>query len=282
MTMLLITGGSGYLGSALVHLAATQGWQVAATYHSQRPSDSPAELFPLDLRDRVATADLISSMRPTVLIHTAYVQSGPDLWPITAEGAAVVAQAAYAVGTRLLHLSSDVVFDGERTGAYTEYDPPAPISEYGSAKATAEQLVAAAHPAALIIRTSLIYGGTTPSMHEQLVFNAIDRQAEIAFYSDEYRCPIQVGDLAQALLEVAITPQSGILHLAGAETLSRYAFARHIAAASGRDPDLLKHAPSPGLAGRRPRNCALDTTLARSLLRTRLRGVREVLQSAMI
>jgi dTDP-4-dehydrorhamnose reductase len=277
MPLLLITGGSGYLGTELVHRSAKQSWHVIATYHSHRPPDSTTELVPLDLRDGAAAEHLITTLRPAVIIHTAYVQSGPDLWPITSDGAAIVARAANAVGARLLHLSSDVVFDGERIGAYTEHDPPAPISDYGSAKASAERLVAAAHPGALIIRTSLIYGGATPSMHEQLVFNALDTQADIAFFTDEYRCPVQVGDLAEALLEVATTAQSGILHLAGAETLSRYAFARHIAAGSGRDPDLLKFANSPGLAGRRPRNCALDTTLARSLLTTQLRGVRDVL-----
>ncbi len=277
MPLMLITGGSGYLGSELVRRATRQHWHVVATYHSQCPPDSTAEFVPLDLRDGVAVEHLITTLRPAVIIHTAYVQSGPDLWPITSDGAAAVARAAYIVGARLLHLSSDVVFDGERIGAYTEDDPPAPISDYGSAKARAEQLVAAAHPGALIIRTSLIYGGETPSMHEQLVFNALDRQADIAFFTDEYRCPIQVGDLAEALLEVATTAQSGMLHLAGAEILSRYAFARHIAAASGRNPDLLKFATSPGLAGRRPRNCALDTTRARSLLTTQLRGVRDVL-----
>jgi dTDP-4-dehydrorhamnose reductase len=176
-----------------------------------------------------------------------------------------------------VHLSSDVVFDGERTGAYLEDDPPSPVSDYGRAKATAEQLVAELDPGALIVRTSLIYGGPTPSPHERLALDAADGHNQVAFFSDEFRCPIQVGDLAAALLEAAQTKHAGLLHIAGAETVSRYAFAALIAGAAGRDPASLRSARSADSPVRRPRNCALAIDRATQLLTTRLRGVREVL-----
>ncbi len=274
---LLITGGSGFLGAALVELARTQGWDVVATYHTHMPQTAGVRWEALDLRDRAATRALIERYAPDVVIHTAYRQEEPDMTAITAHGAGAVAQGAYAAQSRLIHLSSDVVFDGERSGSYTETDAPCPVTAYGAAKAAAERLVADAHPAALIVRTSLIYGGPEhPGRHERFVLDVIDGRAEAVFFTDELRCPIAVGDLAAALLELAEQDRSGILHVAGPDVVSRYEFARLIAGAFGRDPARVRGGPSPA-APRRPRNCALDSRVAQGMLTTRIRGVRDVL-----
>ncbi|MDW8212564.1 MAG: SDR family oxidoreductase [Roseiflexaceae bacterium] len=274
---MLITGGSGFLGSALVDLARTQGWNVVATYHSRRPQTQGVRWEALDLRDRAATRALVERYEPDVVIHTAYRQEGPHMAAITADGAGAVAQGAYVAQARLIHLSSDVVFDGERDGRYSEADTPQPVTAYGAAKAAAERLVVAAHPAALIVRTSLIYGGPDrPGRHERFVLDVIDGRAEAIFFNDELRCPIEVGDLAAALLDLAALDYKGILHVAGPDVVSRYEFACMVARAFGRDPARVRGGPSPA-APRRPRNCALDSRLAQSMLATRIRGVRDVL-----
>lgn len=231
----------------------------------------------LDIRDESAVARAFAAWRPDVVIHTAYRQRGPDLWSTSAEGAGVVAHVAREIGARLIHMSSDALFDGERVGSYNESDDPSPITLYGAAKAAAERLVADSHPAALIVRTSLIYGGQQPGPHEQLVLDALAGQADIAFFTDELRCPITVSDLAAVLLELAATDQAGRLHVAGVDLVSRYEFAQLVASAHGHDPARLRAATSATSSVQRPRNCALDISLARRLLRTQLRGVREVL-----
>jgi dTDP-4-dehydrorhamnose reductase len=174
-------------------------------------------------------------------------------------------------------MSSDALFDGEREGAYTEQDAPCPITPYGAAKAAAERLVAEFHPQALIVRTSLIYGGMTLGPHEQLILDAADGRVDLAFFRDELRCPVVVDELASALLELAPTELGGILHLAGADLVSRYEFACLVAAAHGRRVERLRAALSAESGMRRPRNCGLDCSRARSLVQTRFRGVREVL-----
>jgi dTDP-4-dehydrorhamnose reductase len=278
MQRLLITGGTGYLGSELVRQAPAKGWEVVATYFSQHPSSGGARWLPLDIRDRSAVARALDDLRPQVVIHTAYRQSGPDLWAATAAGAGAVASAARRTSARLIHLSSDALFNGERDGFYTEQDPPSPITPYGDAKAEAEQLVAQAHPAALIARTSLIYGGPEPGPHEQLALDAASGRVDLAFFIDELRCPIAVGDLAAALLELARLDVAGPLHLAGADAVSRYEFACAVVTAHGGAPNRLRAGLSAASGARRPRNCALDSSRAHSLIRTRLRGVREVLK----
>ena len=165
-----------------------------------------------------------------------------------------------------MHLSTDVVFDGEKGEPYVEEDEPAPLTDYGRAKADAERAVLEAHPGALVVRTSLIYGGLEPGPQERL---AADPDA--SFFTDEVRCPIQVGDLAQALVELSRHELGGRLHVAGADRLSRREFAELLA---GRAVRAAKSSDS-GLV--RPRDCSLAIDRARELLHTRLRGAREVL-----
>lgn len=275
---ILITGGTGYLGSELVHQAAAQGWDVIATYHRQTPMQQPGLRWQaLDLREPQTVAELCTSYQPDVIIHTAYIQAGPDLEQITTNASSAIAQIATHHAARLIHISSDAIFNGEKTEPYTEQDAPSPITPYGHAKAQAEAYVSTYCPKALIVRTSLIYGGIHRSAHEELVLSALRGEHDIAFFTDEVRCPIVVSDLAGAVLELASSQQYGILNIAGADSVSRADFAQLIAHANGYDPAGLRFARSADQTIKRPRNVALETSLARSLLKTRLRGVYEYL-----
>jgi dTDP-4-dehydrorhamnose reductase len=304
MRRLLITGGSGYLGAELVRQAIAQArWAITATTFSQQGSQAGVDYRTVDISDQAAVNFLFDDVQPEIVIHTAYRQNEPGLWDVTARGAQHVAQAAQRYGARLIHLSSDALFDGEKDGSYTEDDLPNPITPYGAAKADAERLVAVAHSDALIVRTSLIYGGDRQgagimgqeldtiqerrsdetdnlpgiSVHERLILDAAHGLIDIAFFTDEIRCPIQVSDLAQALLELTMTDTRGVLHVAGADAVSRYTFACRVAAAYGHSPTVLHAALSESFGARRPRNCAMDSAPAQQLLQTRLRGVHEVL-----
>jgi dTDP-4-dehydrorhamnose reductase len=250
---LLITGGTGYLGTTLARRASDAGWAVGAPGSAE-----------LDVRDRAAVEDALAGFAPTLVVNAAYRQDTPDEWSINAGGAGTVASACGAAGVRLIHISTDVVFDGARRD-YVEEDVPSPISDYGRSKAEGERLVAEAHPAALIVRTSLLYGGAIPSKHELAA-----RDPSRTFFTDELRCPAQVDDLAAAVLELAGSDLGGLLHVAGPDAVSRCEFARLLA---GSD---VRCAKSTDLGIARPLDCTLDSSRASSLLRTRLRGAREV------
>lgn len=275
---IFITGGTGYLGRVLVRQALALGATVGASYLSQPPERDDVAWAPLDLRDPAAAAGALSAFRPDLVIHTAFRQYDPDLLAVTAAGAGAVARSSAALGARLIHMSSDVIFDGERPGAYTEADPPGPISPYGAAKAQAEALVADAHPGAAIVRTSLIYGFNPIDRQTQFALEAAAGQRSDRLFTDEYRCPVYVEDLAAALLELAALPYAGVLHIAGAEAVSRHELATLMAQASGYDPSVIRSGLSSESPVRRPRNCVLDISRARGLLRTPLRGIREVLR----
>jgi dTDP-4-dehydrorhamnose reductase len=267
---LLVTGGSGYLGGEVVRRATAAGWIAAGSSFR-----SPGPLA-LDVRDRPAVAAVIAALRPDCVIHTAYLQDGPQAWATNVDGTANVAAAAASAGARLVHLSTDLVFAG-RGGPYREDDPVEPVLEYGRSKAAAEHAVMVADPSAVVVRTSLIYGGEQLSGHERRILEVADGHAELAFFTDELRCPVRVADLADALLAVASSDTAGPLHLAGADGVSRYEFACLVAAAHGRRTDHLRTTASAETAPQRPRDCRLDSGRAAGLLGAALPGVRSVL-----
>jgi dTDP-4-dehydrorhamnose reductase len=263
---LFVTGLGGYLGHAL---AAAARSEVAGTIRS-RPAPPGTYGLLIDVRDEEGVRGALRDFRAQAVIHTAYVHGGEEMRSINVDGSAAVARAARALGVRVVHVSSDLVFPGDVGRPLREDDRPAPVTDYGATKADAEAAVAAADPAAVLVRTSLIYGGAQPSDHERRAL-----EPTMTFYEDEIRCPVAAGDLAAALLELAGREDvAGPLHVAGADAVSRLEFARLIAAAHGRDPATIA-------GGRRPRgrpgDITLDCSRARALLRTRVRGVREVL-----
>jgi dTDP-4-dehydrorhamnose reductase len=259
MQRLLITGGCGYLGRELLLRAPNRGWEVRATWFERSPQGA-AEWLQADLRDPEAARQAVAGV--DAVIHTAYRQ-GAGEWEANVGGSSAVANAAR--GLRLVHLSTDLVFDGLR-GRYREDDPPAPVGAYGRSKAEAERVVAETHPGATIARTSLIYGGAEPGPQERLAAEGK------RFFVDEIRSPVQVGDLAEALLEVVAQELPGPLHLGGADDLSRFDFAVLL----GADPARIE----PGHTTReRAPDVSLDSSRAAKLLRTRLRGAYDVLSS---
>lgn len=268
---LLVTGASGYLGRELMVRAEAAGFAARGSWHTHAVAG-----IRLDVCDRGAVQAAMARVMPAVVVHTAYVQAGERLHEVNVQGSANVAAAAAAAGARLLHLSTDVVFDGEGGAPYREHDPPRPITDYGRSKLAAERRVAEADPGALIVRTSLIYGGAHLAPHERLVLEALDGR-DVDFFTDERRSPVAVADLADALLELAGLDVSGLLHVAGPQPLSRFQLARLVALAHGRSPQPLRPARSADQALPRPRDCVLDSSRARALLATRLRGVDEVL-----
>ncbi len=272
---LLITGMAGYLGRHVARLATAQGWEVAGTVHTTPAADSEWRALPVDVRDAPGVRTAVRAARPDAVVHTAY-RMGDDerAWSINVGGAQAVAAAAAGAGARLEHLSTDGVSSATLGRPLREHAPPDPVTGYGEAKAAAETAVAAVDPSALLIRTSLLYGGDGLGSHERAALAAARGERDMAFFTDETRCPIAVDDLAAAVLELVASDLAGPLHVAGPDTLDRLAFARLLAEADGADPQALRGAMGgPG----RPKACVLDSTRARGLLRTPLRGVREAL-----
>jgi dTDP-4-dehydrorhamnose reductase len=288
---LVITGGSGFLGRWVVRLARS-GWDVTATYLNNPMHEPGVDWRRLDVQDPAAVAALLADVQSGVVIHTAALNPGQGtaFEAVNAVGTRHVARAAARFGARLIHVSSDVLFDGQQ-GSYVEADGPSPITPYGRSKALAEEAVGSSGATAVIVRTSLIYGAAATAHRRSLQetpWRQWDRQTRwvvgdlkagkpVRLFTDEWRCPIWVESLAAALLELAGLAYMGTLHVAGAQSLSRYEFGARLARFHGVDPGGIIPALSRDSGLIRPLDCTLDGSRARALLRTRLLGVDQVL-----
>jgi dTDP-4-dehydrorhamnose reductase len=292
---MLVTGGSGYLGGWVVRLARAN-WRVSATFLT-RPVDPDVNgergvnWRRLDVRDAAAVDALMADVHPAVVVHTAAANPGgdADFAATNVDGTRHVARATRSVGARLIHISTDVIFDGEK-GSYVEEDLPQPITPYGRSKALAEEEVRASEAEAVIVRTSLIYGWRPRiDRHTRWVVEGLRAGNPPHLFTDELRCPMWVESLAAAVVELAVMTHTGVpsilqrrhsdgaLHVAGAQSLSRYQFGVRLARFHGVDPGPIVPARSRESGLVRPLDCTLDCSRARALLRTPLPGVDEVL-----
>ncbi|MEV4638994.1 sugar nucleotide-binding protein [Actinoplanes sp. NPDC049548] len=269
----LVVGASGHLGGEVARLASAAGDDVTGT------TTTPATGWsPLDITDRAAVHTLISSVRPELIVNTAY---RADSWTTCADGAANVATAASTVGARLVHVSTDAVHAG-RPSPYGDDEPPTPVSFYGAAKAAAETAVRAIDPDAVLVRTSLIVGDER-SKQVQLALALATGRTRGALFTDEYRCPIDATDLAAAILELATSGYAGIINVAGPERMSRADLGRLVAAAHNVDPAAVPTCTAAeGGLGPRPANVVLDSSRATTLLRTPLRPVADALSKSCV
>jgi dTDP-4-dehydrorhamnose reductase len=271
MTVLII-GGSGFLGAELVRQAVAAGHATAATFATRPVSIPGATWHAVDLRDPERVDAVVAEMAPHLVVNAT---SGDSDWAVTAEGPVRLATATAQHGSRLVHVSSDAVFSGSRVH-YDETDLPDPVTPYGAAKAAAETGIRFVAPDAVIARTSLIIGDRR-SAHVRAVHELAAGTRSGVLFTDDFRCPVHVADLAAALLELGFGDSHGVQHLAGADAVSRHDLGVLIAQRDGLDASKLPaglraHAAIPG-----PLDVRLDSRATQRRLRTTLRGARQFL-----
>src|SRR5690606_16515779 len=179
--------------------------------------------------------------------------------------------ACLAEGASLIHLSSDLVLDGE-SGPFDESAEPQPVHDYGRWKAQAEWYVREQLPEAAVIRCSLITSFEPPDPRSAWVARGLRGDSPVTLFVDEIRTPILVQDLAAQIVEIAgLKParRSGVWHLAGPEALSRFTLGTLIAAALRLPTDHLRASYSADHDAPRPRDVRLLTPRADRTLRHR-------------
>jgi dTDP-4-dehydrorhamnose reductase len=270
---LLVTGGAGFLGTHLLQQA--RNFTAFGTLHSTAATSIPDVSFHVcDLQQAQEVRILLDRIRPEIIIHTACSDQGGNL-AVIAPAAGLLAMLSAERQIRFIHLSTDQVFDGT-AAPYTEQDAPCPINPYGTAKAQAEDLVRSLNPQALIVRTSLLYGLGTPDRQTKQLIQTIQTGESYRLFIDEFRCPIWVKNLADALLELATKDYAGILHVGGPKPLNRWEFGMELLEHFGIKPatNIQKGTiEESGLV--RPKNLTLDSTYAQQILHTPLLSLPE-------
>jgi dTDP-4-dehydrorhamnose reductase len=281
---LFITGGTGFLGGHLLVLAGGN-WEVFASVRSRPPIVQDVRWVGMELADEKRIASAFKSVRPDAVIH-AGAMSGVDdcemqrerALAVNAKSSALLARLCEDAGARMVFVSSDMVFDGEK-GIYTESDPARPVNYYGETKRIAEDWVLQNCSNSVCGRAALIYGipaiGGTSFTYQMM--KRLEAGLEVSLFTDQYRSPIPVRSLAAALLELAEIPVTGICNLGGSERIDRYSFGMLVAEAKGYPKSLLKPVSIQDVRNQaaRPRDASMDISKARAILKTRLPDCRE-------
>ena len=225
----LVTGAAGQLGSHVVRQLVTDARVGALLALARRPDVGtpgvPAQC--LELTDFEVVRSTVRDFAPTHVVHLAAMTAVADCWQRPAEAervnvAATRVLAEAADGARFVFSSTDMVFDGT-AAPYHETDPPCPLSHYGRTKAAAEQVLAGL-PGTLIVRIPLMYG--FPYARRKTTFaqqmTALRSGTPLRLFTDEYRTPVWLADAARALIALARSDLTGVIHVAGPQRLSRY------------------------------------------------------------
>ena len=231
-----------------------------------------------DVTDPAAVAAAIAAFEPAVVVngaaHTAVdrAESEPGVAAaLNRDAPEHLARACAAVGVPLIHISTDYVYDGDKTGPYLETDPVAPLNVYGLTKLAGERIVQATTPRHVILRTSWVYSPRRVNFVRTMLRLGAERP-ELGVVADQHGCPTAAADIAGAILAIAArlngeTPVEafGVFHLCGSGATTWHGFAAALFALAARHG-----APSPRLRAiatsdyptpaRRPRNSVLDTT----------------------
>jgi dTDP-4-dehydrorhamnose reductase len=289
----LVTGGTGLLGAALIDHALRHGAHVAATHQRNAPHVRHERLrwLCVDHADLPSVERVVEDSGAAVVVHTAAMavpaeaEKDPERARlINTQLPRAVARACNQSGARLLHVSTDLVFDGTR-GDRREDDDVNPISTYGRTKALAEEEVAAACANHVVARTSLLLGPSPRGDRgvEELLANAVARGEKPSLFTDEFRTPVAAACLARILFELGSHTFRGVLHATGAEAFSRHALGLLVMEAFGLPPSSVTAASlagsAPAVPPRAP-NTTLNTTRLRQLAPavTLPRSIRDVLR----
>jgi dTDP-4-dehydrorhamnose reductase len=260
---ILLTGGSGQVGTEVVRLAPA-GLNIVAPGRTE-----------LDMADPDSIARMVAS-RPWAAVinsaaYTAVDKAESDIvtaWKVNALGPAALAQATAAAAIPLVHVSTDYVFDGSKDGFYREDDPVAPLGVYGASKQAGEQAVRTGNPRHVILRTAWVVSPHGANFVKTMLRLA-ETRPELGVVDDQRGCPTSATDIAGVLLKIAqrlitsVDAPTGVYHFVNRGEATWCEFARAIfavAAERGHPPpkvNAITTADYPTPA-RRPANSRLD------------------------
>jgi dTDP-4-dehydrorhamnose reductase len=246
---LLVAGATGTLGRAFARLCAGRGIPCRLLNRAEFDIASPA-----------GVAAALEAHRPWAVVNAAgYVrvddaEREPDrCLRENALGPRVLAEACGRAGIGLLTFSSDLVFDGQAGTPYPESAPVGPLSVYGRSKAEAERAVLAAHPAALVVRTSAFFGPWDGHNFVAAALRALRGGGAFAAADDLFVSPTYVPDLVHASLDLLLDGEAGVWHLANAGAVTWADLARRAARAAGLDEGAVVPRPAAAFGWPAPR-----------------------------
>ncbi len=278
---ILITGASGLLGLNL-SLMLTGPHTIVGVDRSKL-AHTPFELIQSDLLQAGACSRLIDTTHPDAVIHTAALanhetceEDPKEAERLNADLPGDLAEVCRSHAIRLIHISTDAVFDGKKDGVYTEADVPNPPSVYSATKLQGERNVLSTYPEAVVTRVNF-FGWSlsgTRSLSE-FFYNQLSAGKKANGFTDVRFCSIFIGDLGGILVRMLDGGLSGLYHAVGSEALTKYEFGLRIARQFGFDESLVQpiSVEESGLTARRSHNLRLSVHKLSTDLEIEIPGV---------
>ncbi len=239
-----VIGANGQLGSDLAEIFREEGLEVAGLTHSD-----------IEIKSRESVQETLKSLNPDLIINTAgnfnvekCETEVPDAFLGNAIGAKHVAEAAAEIGSYLIHISTDYVFDGAKKAPYTEADLPMPLNVYANSKLSGEYFVRAIAPKSLIMRTCGLYG-KNPCRAKggrnfvETMLNLAKTKDALRVVDHEVLTPTFTKEVAYQILAISKDPVYGLCHATAEGECSWYEFAKAIFTIMDWDINLNKAAP---------------------------------------
>ena len=246
----LVVGANGLLGQKVTEfLIRGSGHKV--TMCSIEPAPvlhlSSATYLQLDITSKKDVKKIVHSLEADVIVNCAAMtnvdaceRERESAWKINTEGVEHLIEAARKNNARVIHISTDYVFDG-KSGPYDETARPEPLSYYGKSKLASENALLVSGLDYFIARTMVLYGtGVNIKSNFALwLIENLEKKLPVKVVDDQFGNPTLVDDLAQGILSAIELEKTGIYHLAGRDIVSRYDFAVRLARVFDFDPGLI-------------------------------------------
>lgn len=277
MKRLFITGGSGLLGSRFRKFS--KDYEVISTYNRNVEENA----VKLDITNEKDVLDKITSINPDLVIHPAALTNvdycedhQKEADQINAQGTLNIVKACEEADAKLIYVSTDFVFDGEK-GKYQENDKTNPISYYGLSKLKGEEFVINSNINYAIARVSVLYGWHKNFNYVTWVINELNENNQINIVTDEFNSPTYAENAAEAILNIYSKDKEGIYHIAGDERINRFEFAKNIAQVFELDESLINPIKSSDLIrkAKRPMDSSLSVEKAKNDLDIKLLNTKE-------
>lgn len=288
MKRVLITGSNGLLGQKLVELFSN-----SPTYRLLLTSRQPVSVFSndqlqyrkLDTTNKADVQSVVEEFEPDVIINAAAMTNvdkceteREPAWRCNVGSVENILHAAKLSGARVVHISTDYVFDG-KNGPYNELDRPNPVSYYGRTKLASENLLQTSGIPAAIVRTMVLYGsGFKVKMNFALwLLKSLREEEPVKVVDDQIGNPTLADDLAYGIMKVIELKRTGIFHIAGPDLVNRYEFAIALARVFGFNKKLITAVKTSSMKqpAQRPLKSGLITLKAQTDLNLKISGIEQ-------
>lgn len=280
---IFVVGASGFLGSYVYDMCLRKGIQRAGSSTTSRPGLVRLDITRVEgIREAIEKSGADCVINCVAMTNVDECERNPELaTSVNAKGAENLARVCSSAGIRLIHISTDSIFDG-KTGSYSEESEPAPVNTYARTKIEGEKHVLSLANSFVIVRTN--FYGLNPNGKHFLnwILSSLREGREMTGFDDTIFNPLWVSDLAEFLIELASSSYCGILNCAGDERFTKYEFIRRVVSELGYSDSIVKKSSSDQItrAATRPKITTLSNKKMHALLKTKIHILHEVLGDA--